>query len=233
MKPFTYLSINLACIIIPLIASFYRRYPFYKEWKYYIIPNFIISVLFLIWDTWFTRIGVWGFNHDYVVGLWIYNLPIEEILFFFCIPYACVFTYFVSKKYIPVQSSDRISNFFVIFLLVFTAFIFFIYHQKMYTSYTALFLFLTIFYVWYKRINIRNIFLSYLFILPFFFLSNGILTGSFVSEPIVWYNDLENVNLRIFTIPVEDAFYGFLLVLLNILFYEYFKKISIKENKEL
>ena len=103
----------------------------------------------------------------------------------------------------------------------------------MYTSYTALFLFLTIFYVWYKRINIRNIFLSYLFILPFFFLSNGILTGSFVSEPIVWYNDLENVNLRIFTIPVEDAFYGFLLVLLNILFYEYFKKISIKENKEL
>ncbi|MEY3102927.1 MAG: hypothetical protein RL558_1204 [Bacteroidota bacterium] len=43
---------------------------------------------------------------------------------------------------------------------------------------------------------------------------NGILTGAFLAEPIVWYNDAENLELRIGTIPVEDALYGMLMMLI-------------------
>lgn len=55
----------------------------------------------------------------------------------------------------------------------------------------------------------------------FFFIVNGILTGSWIDEPVVWYNDSENLGIRIGTIPFEDAFYGFLLIALVIDLYRY------------
>ena len=60
--------------------------------------------------------------------------------------------------------------------------------------------------------------ISYLLTLIPFFIVNGILTDGdfdFVSEtnPIVWYNDTENLSIRIITIPIEDFFYWLLLFL--------------------
>jgi lycopene cyclase domain-containing protein len=56
-------------------------------------------------------------------------------------------------------------------------------------------------------------------------LSNGILTGGFiVQSPIVNYNPLHHIGLRIISIPVEDFFYGFLLLGLNTFFFEKFSK---------
>jgi lycopene cyclase domain-containing protein len=75
-------------------------------------------------------------------------------------------------------------------------------------------------------------YLSYTAILPFFILSNGILTGSFFIEPIVWYNDVENLGTRLFNIPVEDIFYGMLLIFMNIELYLYFKHKKTTPNKE-
>ncbi|WP_435524242.1 lycopene cyclase domain-containing protein [Chryseobacterium indoltheticum] len=43
----------------------------------------IVAFIFICWDIWFTKIGVWWFNDRYVIGWKILNLPIEEILFLF------------------------------------------------------------------------------------------------------------------------------------------------------
>jgi lycopene cyclase domain-containing protein len=62
-------------------------------------------------------------------------------------------------------------------------------------------------------------FFTFLFILIPFTISNGILTGGFLGRTIVYYNDNENAGLRILTIPLEDIFYGKLLLLLNVYLY--------------
>ena len=70
-----------------------------------------------------------------------------------------------------------------------------------------------------------------LFLIPFIIV-NGILTGSWIEAPIVSYNPSENMGIRLLTIPVEDIFYGFEMILLNIYFMHLFeKKWGSKEEK--
>jgi len=46
-----------------------------------------------------------------------------------------------------------------------------------------------------------------------FLLVNGVLTGLLDSvSPPVWYNDSENLGLRLMTMPEEDFFYSFSLL---------------------
>ena len=41
-----------------------------------------------------------------------------------------------------------------------------------------------------------------------FFIVNGILTGSFINDEVVWYNNAENLGIRIGTVPIEDSIYA-------------------------
>jgi lycopene cyclase domain-containing protein len=69
---------------------------------------------------------------------------------------------------------------------------------------------------------LKLLFAFLLSLMPFI-LVNGFLTGMFTPEPIVWYNNLENLGVRVFTIPLEDFSYSFNLIALNIILHEYFK----------
>jgi lycopene cyclase domain-containing protein len=70
--------------------------------------------------------------------------------------------------------------------------------------------------------------MSYLVILIPFIIINGVLTGSIIGEPIVWYNNAENLGIRFFTIPVEDFLYYFLMFEICYLAYEQIKKATQK-----
>src|SRR5688572_187164 len=96
-QKYLYLTVDLVTILFPFLFSFYSKANFSKKWKYLWVAILIPGTIFIIWDEWFTQLGVWGFNQKYLSGLYIGSLPLEEILFFICIPYACVFTYETSS----------------------------------------------------------------------------------------------------------------------------------------
>jgi len=223
MKSYTYLLINIGCIAIPFIFSFYSKHAFFKDWKHFFKANILVAILFLIWDYFFIEAGIWGFNPDYLTGIYFANLPIEEILFFISIPYACVFTYFALNYLVKTNPFSKIQNIITYLFILILLFIAISNSGKLYTSFTFIVTGLFLILLAIKKVDLSYYYLSYLIILPFFLISNGLLTGSFLSEPIVWYNDAENLGLRIGTIPIEDSIYGLLLIFSNISLYEYFK----------
>ena len=227
MKPYTYLLINIGCIIVPLLFSFFRKHAFYKTWKSFWPANLLVALFFVIWDMKFTQMGVWGFNPDYLTGIHIGNLPLEEVLFFICIPYACTFTYFSFQylKSIPFQIGKTIPMVWVFLILILAG----VFYNRWYTGLTFLLVGLYMIFRLFRKLEWTLLLFTYFAILPFFFLSNGILTGSFLKSPIVWYNDAENLGIRIFTIPIEDSMYGFLLIAMNIDLYNSFRR---KSNNE-
>lgn len=224
MKPYSYLLINLACIIVPFIASFYPKHSFAKQWKSFFLANFIVGLFFIVWDIIFTKMGVWGFNPDYLTGINIINLPLEEILFFLCIPYCCVFTYYAMTYLLKKDPLEKINEWLLWLFMVIALIMIIFGYDQLYTFFTGLFTLLFLIWIKWKKIDYRYIFLSYFMILPFFFASNGLLTGSFLESPIVWYDDTQNFGIRMFTIPVEDSIYGFLLIIMNIVLFNFFRR---------
>lgn len=224
IEKYYYIYILFFSFLIPFLASFYKPAPYYKEWPFIIPSILIVASLFIFWDIKFTMHGVWGFNPKYTVGINFFGLPLEEILFFFIIPYCSVFVYFC-VPYLFKQNffSQKIQKTFDFVLLVACIICMIIHYDKLYTFWTSLLLFVLLSIKILLLIKIPWFYFSFIFILFFFFITNGILTGTGLNEPIVWYNNNENLNIRIGTIPLEDIFYGMILIEANIIIYEYLK----------
>lgn len=220
-----YLLVDFFTVIVPVIFSFHPKLRFYKNWRAFFSANILVALIFIAWDILFTRLGVWGFNPDYVLGAWFFNLPVEEVLFFICIPYACVFTYHCMNLFFRIKWKGKTENIFVLILssLLFLTGIYF--YNKLYTSSTFISLsVLLLFLKYFAKVNwLAKLVCIYPVLLIPFFIVNGILTGTGLQEPVVWYNNSENTGLRLLTIPVEDIFYGFELILLNVFLYEYLR----------
>lgn len=223
---YTYLLVNLVSVAVPFAFSFESKIQFYKKWKA-LFPSLLIpGILFLIWDSYFTSIGVWGFNEKYLTGIQVYNLPLEEILFFICIPYCCVFTYEVLNYFVKQDVLGKYARYGTTIVAYMLVAVSFKYSDKAYTVSTSVLttLFLLLHLVVLKKAYWSKLVFAYLVILVPFFMVNGILTGTGLDEPIVWYNDEENLGVRMLTIPAEDAIYGFLLIASNITLFEHFKR---------
>ncbi len=221
MDKYLYLSINIASILIPFIASFYPKHPFYKHWGNYLKANFFVAGLFILWDIYFTKLGVWHFNEQYILGLKLVNIPIEEVLFFFCIPYSSVFVYFALNYLIKSNPFEKKQKYLTLFLIISLAFLGIIYWNRLYTSVTFISTSVFLLFCLLIKNNLAKVYLSFVVTLVFFFIVNGILTGSFIEEPVVLYNNAENSGIRMGTIPIEDIFYGFLLITSIIVLFEY------------
>lgn len=214
-----YFFLLLLSVAFPLILSFDRRLRFYKKWKYVLPAIFIVGAVYIAFDIYLTKLGVWGFNPRYLSGIYLFYLPLEEWLFFIIIAYASLFLHFSVLEYFPkAKSGKKWTRIITILLFVLSVSLVVFFHNKMYTAYISLTMAVALAFAYFENSQIiASFYVTFLVILVPFLIVNGILTGSFIEEEVVWYNNSENLGIRFFTIPIEDFGYGFSLFLFNLL----------------
>ncbi|MEM0383197.1 MAG: lycopene cyclase domain-containing protein, partial [Candidatus Anstonellales archaeon] len=179
-------------ILIPIfgiIASLYLLKP-NLILRQFIGATVINAIIFLTIDTFLTGKS-WYFNQDYILGFYLINLPIEEVLFFLVIP---PIVYIISL-YLPSHIGYRYINMGIVLVAILI-----LYSAKS-GVYTDLMIILSIiglvYYIIFGDMEIdRALILSYLLFLPY----NYVLT----SVPVVVYIPEGFSNIRFITIPVED-----------------------------
>jgi lycopene cyclase domain-containing protein len=214
-----YLWLNIGSFSIPFLFSFHPRLKFYKKWKSLFLGILVMMAIFIPWDIIFTENGYWGFNPDYLTGHYLLGLPIEEWMFFICIPYACLFTHYALLELSPkFRFGTKATNVIIVSLVTVLIISLWYNYDRWYTfiSFSYALLLLGIIQSYRKEL-LQPFLATYLVILIPFFIVNGVLTGTGIEDQVVWYNNDENLSLRMLTIPVEDTIYN-LGMLLTVFF---------------
>lgn len=223
-----YSILLIGTISIPLLLSFDKKLRFYKQWEYLFPSLFIVAAFFILFDILFTARGVWGFNPAYHSNILIFNLPLEEWLFFLIVPYASIFLHESILLYFPsFQLGHRTSQVITRSLIVLFSTLALFYSERSYTLYASSLMIVSLVISLFDPSKaIRSFYLTFLIILIPFLAVNGILTGSLIEGEVVWYNNSENLGIRVFTIPIEDFAYGFSLILFNLMLKERLRQLS-------
>lgn len=223
-----YLKILLFSFIIPFIYSFNSKIKFNNYFSSLLMALFSSSIVFILWDIYFTYLGIWGFNPEHHSGILVINLPLEEILFFLIIPFCCVFTYFVFKKF---EKFNLAYNKVWLRLFCFILFVIgLVFYDRSYTVTVSLLSALIMLNISFSKSKSNGYFFSSYIIISLipFIIVNGLLTGYLdPGTPPVWYNNDEIIGIRLFTIPLEDFLYNFVLMYVNYILFEFY---CIKKN---
>lgn len=221
-----YLILDLASVSLPLLFSLIIRLYRRDQWVHLLLSTTVTAVLFLIWDIAFTSHGIWGFNSTYHLDILFLGLPLEEILFFFCIPFASLFIHFLLHRQWPsIGYRDWIPGWTLIAMGLIVLFLG-IWHYQLWYTFVDLSL-AGLLLIWggiYQPHLLRAFIPSFLLILIPFFAVNGILTGGYTPDPVVWYNNSENLGIRLGSIPLEDLAYTFSMLFLNLLIWSRLEK---------
>ncbi|MFA5113090.1 MAG: lycopene cyclase domain-containing protein [Candidatus Margulisiibacteriota bacterium] len=218
----TYLLINLAIIAGPFGLSFLPWFRFYRRWPAVLAALAAVGALFIGWDVLVTWRGDWAFNPQYISGLKLLGLPVEEWLFFVTVPYSCLFLYEQMATYLrdaTVEINARL--YFWLALACFTGAL-----LNTDRGYTCLVLALTGLIFLSARIYHERVFASRLFwwwmaiCMLLFYGFNYILTAL----PVISYAPAAVLGVRVGTIPLEDFFYNFTMLTLYLAVYRRFRR---------
>lgn len=225
-----YAWIILGSIVGPLLLSFDKKVHFIGYLKALLPAILMVGVVFLVWDQYFTQNGIWGFTPNYLLGIYLGDLPLEECLFFLVVPYSCIFIYEVIRSWFPRRKTALTARIFA-FLMVFSGLYLGIrYMENWYTASACIgAAILIIGFHFVEKVRWFGDFaLAFIVVLIPFLVVNGLLTGAATPEPVVWYNEEHIIGVRIITIPMEDIYYNLCMLLPVTALYEWWKKKLLK-----
>lgn len=218
----TYLLIDLAIILGPLLYTRHPRVAYYRNFRALGISILVVGSAYIGWDMLVTQWGEWSFNPRYISGIKVFNLPLEEILFFITVPYACLFIYeavLATRRKGGCSLPIGLVTAAVVILVAGS----FAYSNQGYTSKAlascAAFLVVAL---WLDRplLESRQYWLWLGICLVPFLIANSVLTAL----PVVQYNPEAIWGVRFITIPLEDFFYNYSLLSFYLLVYRWAKR---------
>jgi lycopene cyclase domain-containing protein len=149
-------------------------------------------------------------------------MPIEEWMFFYVIPFCSLFAHFALFYAYPNLKLGKTATRYISIILIGIALVLIVaFYPRAYTLVNFSFLLVTIILgILFKIELLQQFYISFLVILIPFFIVNGILTGLITDIPVVWYNDAENLGIRLISIPVEDIGYAFTMLFGNLMIFD-------------
>lgn len=221
----SYLIINIGTVCIPLLFWKFEKLPSRNVFNNYWTAVITAGVGFIIWDIFVTSRGHWSFNSDYTLGIKLFNLPLEEILFFICIPFSSLYLFEVLHYFVDDKKLNIHSWFFVCIGIIILLFgIVFLTGAEYSLIITLIVALLFIFSPAYSHLFQSKNFWVYqaLMLIPF-----GLVNSILTSLPIVKYNVIHITNIRIGTMPIEDFLYSFALLTTYLIAYQKSKKLNV------
>jgi len=211
LNNFEYILFNLIVLSGPVAFSFDDRVRFVRQWPPAFCSALVLLAPYGIWDSLVTG-RHWWFNPRYTSGTFIGPLPAGEWLFFITVPFASLFIWEVLRFYRPAQHAvkDARTPLWIWWGLPLAGLIWLL--GKEYTGLVILALTVTALAdltAGGRVLHRANALLYAAILTMLMLLFNGYLTA----RPVVLYDAAYQLDRRIFTIPVEDFFYGFSLIL--------------------
>jgi len=228
MAKYTYLLFNLF-VILPVVAfAFHRNIKLQSKWKQLLLSITAVAIPFVIWDVWAAQNGHWFFNEKYIFSTRLWGLPIEEILFFICVPAVMWFVWEVVKVHVKARMSRSVVPRLVASsLFIANAIIAIIYFDRGYTRSVAIAACVTSFILSKSALlRERQFWVFQGAHLGLFIISNTFLT----SLPIISYGSGSIIGIRIGTIPLEDFMFSYVLVTALLFVYRYTSGVLIKQR---
>lgn len=209
-------------LALPLAFSFDKKIQFYTRLKYLFPAILLTALVFVFWDARFTQVGIWTFNPEYVLGIYYLGMPIEEWAFFIVVPYAALFIYEALKTYLPDFGKGNVFAAVSLALVLVFGLVCYLHRQQAYPFFNFLFASVYLAYIIFRnrfKQHLSHFYLAFAVALVPFLVINGLLTGL----PVVEYHPDHIIGMRLFSIPVENVGYFFLLMLMNATIYETLK----------
>ena len=219
----TYLALNLFIIAVPLWYTPDKRTAYYRRLPAVVLSIAVVSTCYLVWDILVTAHGEWSFNSRYLTGVQIFNIPLEEVLFFITVPYSCLFIYEV-VLYATRSSSFKLPvSIIIASILGLWATSLAVYSQ----GYTAKALASCGFFLMVALVLDRPMIKSkqYWIWLAVCYVPFLIINTVLTALPVVEYSNKAIWGLRVGTIPVEDFFYNYAMLSFYLLVYRIGNKV--------
>ena len=188
------------------------------------MPAILFSgAIYIIWDLRFEEKSIWVFNHEFLTGINILNLPLEEWIYFFIIPFLGIFIYEFVKHRFKNFEYPKVFVALSLVLLVLFGTIAYSSRQKLYPFFTFFLLTIYLGYTIFRnrfKVHFSKFYLAYfILVIPFI-----IINGTVTSLPVIEYNPAHILGIHLYTIPVENFASLFLLFIMNVTIYEYLKE---------
>lgn len=223
MNPkYLYVSIDALCLLVPAGLSLHSKIKFSKVLGDALLAIAIAALLFILWDGVLIYAGIRNVNSAYTLGINLLGIPIEDMLFFFCVPCAGLSAYFALNQLIEKDHlfphQELITSVLIVVLLIFGLYNI----DKAYTGsaflVTGLFLAASLLKLRMRFMG-RFYFAFAVVFIPIVII-NSILTGTFLSQAIISYDNHQLLGFRFGSTPLEDVVLAMLLLLLATTIYE-------------